>query len=244
MDDPIREKMDESGQAIDKNDVIMSAGGLVKNYAMGGGEVRVLRGLDMELNAGEMVAIMGASGVGKSTLLHIFGALDRPTRGEVLFREESLFSRSDAGLAQFRNRSVGFIFQFHHLLPEFSALENVIMPGLLGGEARRDVGGRAEALLERVGLKERMEHRPSELSVGEQQRVAIARALMNRPELILADEPTGNLDSGAAGLIFDLLREINRSDGVTFLVATHNAAIAERMDRQAVMVDGRIAAKF
>lgn len=118
------------------------------------------------------------------------------------------------------------------------------MPGLLGGEARRDVGGRAEALLERVGLKERMEHRPSELSGGEQQRVAIARALMNRPELILADEPTGNLDSGAAGLIFDLLREINRSDSVTFLVATHNVAIAERMDRQAVMVDGRIAAKF
>lgn len=243
MDDPIREKMDEPGQAIDKNDVIMSARGLEKKYAMGGGEVRVLRGLDMELYAGEMVAIMGASGVGKSTLLHIFGALDRPTRGEVLYRGENLFSRSDAGLAQFRNRSVGFVFQFHHLLPEFSALENVIMPGLLGGEARRDVGGRAEALLERVGLKERMEHRPSELSGGEQQRVAIARALVNRPELILADEPTGNLDSGAAGLIFDLLREINLSDGVTFLVATHNTAIAERMDRQAVMVDGRIAAK-
>jgi len=236
--------MSESVHVIDNNDIVMSARGLKKNYVLGGGEVRVLRGLDLELHSGEMVAVMGASGAGKSTLLHIFGALDRPTLGEVIYKKESLFKRSDAGLAQFRNRSVGFVFQFHYLLPEFSAMENVIMPGLLGGEARREVWGRAKALLGRVGLKDRMEHRPSELSGGEQQRVAIARALVNRPELVLADEPTGNLDSEAACLIFDLLREINRLDGVTFLVATHNAAIAERMDRRANMVDGRIDPKF
>ena len=218
----------------------MSARALEKTYPMGGGEVRVLRGLDLDVCAGEMVAITGASGVGKSTLLHVFGALDRPTGGEVFYKGERLFRLTDGELAVFRNREIGFVFQFHHLLPEFSALENVIIPGMLGGESRRAMEGRARELIERVGLKERINHRPSELSGGEQQRVAIARALVNRPALVLADEPTGNLDSGAAASVFDLMKDINRSDGVTFLVATHNVAIAERMDRRAIMVDGRI----
>jgi lipoprotein-releasing system ATP-binding protein len=240
MDKPGGENMPETTQVIENESIIISAQGVEKKYAFGGGAVRVLRGLDLDVRRGEMIAIMGASGVGKSTLLHIFGALDRPTDGEVIFGGERLFGRSDSGLAQFRNRAIGFVFQFHHLLPEFSALENVMMPGLLGRDSRKEVKGRADALLERVGLKDRIHHRPSELSGGEQQRVAIARALVNKPELILADEPTGNLDSEAASSIFDLLREINRTDGVTFLVATHNAAIAERMDRLVIMVDGRI----
>ncbi|MEK6711292.1 MAG: ABC transporter ATP-binding protein, partial [Nitrospinota bacterium] len=179
---------------------------------------------------------------GKSTLLHILGGLDRPTAGEVLFQGEQLFARSDHELALFRNQSLGFVFQFHHLLPEFSALENVMMPGLLGGEARRAVERRARELIERVGLGGRWKHRPAELSGGEQQRVALARALVNRPALVMADEPTGNLDSATAEAMFGLLREVNRTGGQTFLVATHNSSLAERMDRVVVMADGQVAA--
>jgi lipoprotein-releasing system ATP-binding protein len=224
----------------DKNNVIVSARAIEKFYPMAGGEVQVLRGLDMEVHVGETIAITGASGAGKSTLLHILGALDRPTGGEIFYKGEHLSQVSDAELAMFRNREIGFVFQFHHLLPEFSALENVTIPGMLRGDARGELEERARSLLDRVGLSGRINHRPSELSGGEQQRVAIARALVNRPALILADEPTGNLDSGTANSIFDLMREINLADGMTFLVATHNASIAARMDRQAVMVDGRI----
>jgi lipoprotein-releasing system ATP-binding protein len=224
----------------EKNNVIISARAIEKSYPMGGGVVQVLRGFDLDIHYGETIAITGASGAGKSTLLHILGALERPTGGEILYKGERLSRLPDAELAMFRNREIGFVFQFHHLLPEFSALENVTIPGLLRGDARGELEERARGLIERVGLSGRINHRPSELSGGEQQRVAIARALVNRPALILADEPTGNLDSGTANSIFDLMREINRADGVTFLVATHNAAIAARMDRQAVMVDGRI----
>ncbi|MEE9274454.1 MAG: ABC transporter ATP-binding protein [bacterium] len=204
--------------------------------------MRALNGVDLDIFPGEMVAVMGASGVGKSTLLHVVGALDRPTRGEVNFRGEALFGRTDAELAQFRNRSLGFVFQFHHLLPEFSALENVMMPGLLGGDPRREVEERARNLVERVGLGDRAAHRPAEMSGGEQQRVAIARALVNRPALILADEPTGNLDSGTSESIFELLRELNIAEKLTIIIATHNGSFAERLDRVVVMVDGRIAA--
>ncbi len=240
MDNPAGGEVARNDKILENKGLILSIRGLEKVYHPNGGEVRVLRGLDLDIHAGEMVAVVGASGVGKSTLLHVLGALDRPTGGEVYFREEKLFRLSDAELARFRNRSVGFVFQFHHLLPEFSALENVMIPGLLSSEPQRGLEERARELIERVGLKERIDHRPSELSGGEQQRVAIARALVNRPALVLADEPTGNLDSEAANLVFDLLREINRADGVTFLVATHNESIAARMDRRVVMVDGRI----
>lgn len=241
MDDRVREQVAGKNQEIENLGLIVSVRNLTKTYRPNGVEVRVLRGLNLDIQAGEMVAILGASGVGKSTLLHVIGALDRPTEGDVFFEGEPIFRLSDAKLARFRNQSIGFVFQFHHLLPEFSALENVIIPGLLGGASRREMEVRARELVERVGLKERMSHRPAELSGGEQQRVAVARALVNRPALVLADEPTGNLDSESASSIFDLLREVNKSDGVTFLVVTHNESIAQRMDRQVVMVDGRIA---
>ena len=190
----------------------------------------------------KVVLVTGARQVGKSTLLHVVGALDRPTRGEVNFQGESLFGRTDVELAQFRNRSLGFVFQFHHLLPEFSALENVMIPGLLGGDPQREVEERAQSLVERVGLGGRAKHRPAEMSGGEQQRVAIARALVNRPALILADEPTGNLDTGTSESIFELLRELNIAENLTIIIATHNGSFAERLDRVVVMVDGRIAA--
>ncbi|MBI3025961.1 MAG: ABC transporter ATP-binding protein [Candidatus Tectomicrobia bacterium] len=222
---------------------LVRARNLSKIYCLGGGEVHALRGVDLDIQPGEMVALMGASGVGKSTLLHVLGALDRPTSGEVFFQGERLFRGSDADLARFRNRSLGFVFQFHHLLPEFSALENVMMPGLLGGMPRPEVEGRARELIEKVGLGNRSKHRPAELSGGEQQRVALARALVNGPALVLADEPTGNLDSTTAEAIFGLLRDFNRASRQTFLVATHNGSLAERMDRVVVMVDGQVAAE-
>ena len=240
MVEPASGEVEDSRQITDMNDLIVSARAIEKFYPMAGGVVQVLRGLDLDIHFGEKMAITGASGAGKSTLLHILGALDRPTGGEILYKGERLSQVSDVELAMFRNREIGFVFQFHHLLPEFSALENVTIPGLLRGDARGELEERARSLIDRVGLSGRINHRPSELSGGEQQRVAIARALVNRPALILADEPTGNLDSGTANSIFDLMQDINRADGVTFLVATHNASIAARMDRQAVMVDGRI----
>ncbi|OGL63550.1 MAG: hypothetical protein A3J27_14795 [Candidatus Tectomicrobia bacterium RIFCSPLOWO2_12_FULL_69_37] len=230
------------GGGRDEAGALVSARNLSKIYRLGGGEVHALRGVDLEIQPGEMVALMGASGVGKSTLLHLLGALDRPTAGEVFFQGGRLFERSDSELARFRNRSLGFVFQFHHLLPEFSALENVMIPGLLGGVPRPEAEGRARELMETVGLGRRWKHRPAELSGGEQQRVALARALVNRPALVLADEPTGNLDSTTAEAIFGLLRGFNRASRQTFLVATHNSSLAERMDRVVVMADGRIAA--
>ncbi len=241
MDNRVEEQVTGNSQVVENSELVVSIRNLVKTYWPDGVEVRVLRGLNLDIQAGEMVAVLGASGAGKSTLLHMIGALDRPTDGEIFFRGKQIFRLNDAELARFRNQSIGFVFQFHHLLPEFSALENVIIPGLLGGESRRKVEARARELIERVGLHERMSHRPGELSGGEQQRVAVARALVNGPAVVLADEPTGNLDSETADSIYGLLREINQSDGVTFLVVTHNGSIAAQMDRQVVMVDGRIA---
>jgi lipoprotein-releasing system ATP-binding protein len=213
---------------------------LTKEYVDGPRVVRVLTGLDLEIAAGERVAIVGESGVGKSTLLHILGTLDRPTSGEVWFDGEELATKSDHELAHFRNREVGFIFQFHHLLPDFSALENVMMPALIAGTGREAARRRAGDLLGRVGLAERVDHRPGELSGGEQQRVAVARALIQEPRVVLADEPTGNLDPATAEGVQDLLIELNAERRLTLVVVTHSTTLASAMDRTLRLAGGRI----
>ena len=213
---------------------------LTKEYVDGPRVVRVLTGLELEITAGERVAIVGESGVGKSTLLHILGTLDRPTSGEVWFDGEELASKSDHELARFRNREVGFIFQFHHLLPDFTALENVMMPALIAGAARETARRRAADLLVRVGLAERLEHRPGELSGGEQQRVAVARALIQEPRVVLADEPTGNLDSKSGTDVMDLLRKSVDEWGQTVVMVTHDPRVAAYADRIVVLGDGRV----
>jgi lipoprotein-releasing system ATP-binding protein len=215
---------------------------LSKEYVDGPRVVRVLTGLDLEIGQGERVAIVGESGVGKSTLLHILGTLDRPTGGEVWFDGENLTSKSDRDLAHFRNREIGFIFQFHHLLPDFTALENVMMPALIAGTPTEAARRRATELLTRVGLAERLEHRPGELSGGEQQRVAVARALVQEPRAILADEPTGNLDPATGAGVQALLLELNREHDITLVVVTHSASLAGAMDRTLRLRGGRIAA--
>jgi lipoprotein-releasing system ATP-binding protein len=202
--------------------------------------IDVLNGVDLDVGAGEMVSVVGASGVGKSTLLHVLGALDTPTTGSIVFDGQELTKLTAARLADFRNREVGFVFQFHHLLPEFTALENVMMPALIQRIARADADARARAMLERVGLSQRLDHRPGELSGGEQQRVALARALLLSPRLLLADEPTGNLDTRTGASIHGLLEELNRELGMTMLVVTHNPDLAQTMQRQLRMIDGRI----
>lgn len=187
-----------------------------------------------------MISVMGASGVGKSTLLNILGTLDRPTTGEVIFNGMNICEKSDMELASFRNSKIGFIFQFHHLLPEFTAFENVMMPAIIHKKDRRKAIQAAEELLAKVGLQDRMHHRPGELSGGEQQRVAIARALINTPEIILADEPTGNLDTHTGEEVFDLLRKINQESNTTFILVTHNEKLAHQTNRILKMVDGQI----
>ena len=232
--------MSESAAPGEVSTQVIVTRGLEKSYAMGSGVVMALSGVDLEVDHGEMVAVMGVSGAGKTTLLHILGALDRPTKGEVILEGKSLSERTEIELARLRNQHVGFVFQFHHLLPEFSGLENVMIPGLLQGARKKEVEQQAKELLSRMGLAERWNHRPGELSGGEQQRVAIARALINNPSVILADEPTGNLDSSTAETIFELLREINEKNRQTILVATHNRSMAEKMDRVIAVVDGKI----
>lgn len=232
--------MSESAAPGEVSTQVIVTRGLEKSYAMGSGVVMALSGVDLEVDHGEMVAVMGVSGAGKTTLLHILGALDRPTKGEVILEGKSLSERTEIELARLRNQHVGFVFQFHHLLPEFSGLENVMIPGLLQGARKKEVEEQAKELLSRMGLAERWNHRPGELSGGEQQRVAIARALINNPSVILADEPTGNLDSSTAETIFELLREINEKNRQTILVATHNRSMAEKMDRVIAVVDGKI----
>ncbi len=210
---------------------ILVAEGLVKRYPTADGELEVLSGLDFEVRSGEMVAIVGESGTGKSTLLHLLGALDRPTAGTVSFEGENVFAKSDESLAKFRSRSIGFVFQFHHLLPEFSALENVAMPAMIARQSLDEATPRAIELLELLGLSERAEHRPGQLSGGEQQRVAVARALMNRPGLVLADEPTGNLDTKTADILHDEIRRLADSHDQAFVIVTHNPALALLADR-------------
>jgi lipoprotein-releasing system ATP-binding protein len=203
-------------------------------------EIPVVQGVDLAIFSGEMVAITGASGVGKSTLLHILGTLEPPTSGKVFFgpEQQDVFRFSERALSTFRNRSLGFVFQFHYLLPEFSALENVMMPALIAGHQRQVSEKQAKDLLEFVGLKHRLTHRPSELSGGEQQRVAIARAVILRPKLLLADELTGNLDSTNRSLVMELLTRLNQATGVSILLVTHDLEIAQRMHRVLTMKDG------
>jgi lipoprotein-releasing system ATP-binding protein len=210
---------------------LVQAVGLEKHYVDGPAVVRVLSGLDLTVAPGERIAIVGASGVGKSTLLHLLGALDRPSAGRLVFDGEDVFSRPEAALASFRNREVGFVFQFHHLLPDFTALENVMLPSLIAREPFGPTRTRAAALLARVGLETRLAHRPGELSGGEQQRVAVARALSRRPRLLLADEPTGNLDPRTGEAVQQLLMELNQEHGAALVVATHNDRLAAAMGR-------------
>jgi lipoprotein-releasing system ATP-binding protein len=215
--------------------------GLVKSYTTGDGAVRVLRGLDLSIEQGEMVAIVGASGVGKSTLLHTLGGLDSLDGGTIRIGEHAIDRMSDDERVAFRNRHVGFVFQFHHLLPEFTALENAEMPMRIAGSTEAEARARATELLTRVGLAHRLGHRPGALSGGEQQRVAVARALVCHPALLLADEPTGNLDETTAGALQELLREMHREHGLTSVIVTHNAALAATCDRVLHLEGGRIA---
>jgi lipoprotein-releasing system ATP-binding protein len=220
----------------------LEARGIVKRYAVGGNDLNVLRDLDLTVEAGEMIAIMGASGVGKSTLLHILGGLDRANRGEVTVASTNLTALPDPDVVAFRNRHVGFVFQFHHLLPEFSAIENVEMPMRIARIRVAEARPRAEDLLQRVGLGERTTHRPGMLSGGEQQRVAVARALIMRPALLLADEPTGDLDEQTAEALHRLLREMHAAYGLTSVIATHNPRLAEACDRVLRLEGGRLSA--
>ena len=194
----------------------------------------------MTVAAGETIALVGASGAGKTTLLHIMGTLDLPSEGTVVFQGEEIFRRSETALASFRNRTIGFVFQFHHLLPEFTALENVMMPGLINRQKRRDVEDTAAELLKKVGLGHRLTHRPTELSGGEQQRVAIARALLQSPALLLADEPTGNLDRKTSDEVHDVLRQLHDEMGLTLIIVTHNERLATSMGKIVQLEDGRL----
>jgi lipoprotein-releasing system ATP-binding protein len=215
---------------------MLRATNLEKSY----GELAVLKGIDLEINKGEVVAIVGASGAGKSTLLHILGTLDTPDKGKVFIQDKDVFGQSAKSLAAFRNRSIGFVFQFHNLLPEFTAIENVMIPGLIGQGEENEVRQRATSLLTMLGLSDRMDHKPSELSGGEQQRVAVARAMINSPDLILADEPSGNLDSQNAIDLHNLFFKLRKDVGQTFVIVTHNEELARMSDRKIELKDGRI----
>jgi lipoprotein-releasing system ATP-binding protein len=219
---------------------MIEAVNLTKSFQMAGLELTVLKSINLTIARGEMLAIVGASGAGKSTLLHILGTLDRPTSGTVLFEGQDLFQLSDQKQAEFRNRRIGFVFQFHHLLPEFTALENVCLPAYIQNRSGSDVQADATSLLKDVGLDHRMSHKPGELSGGEQQRVAVARALIQQPNLVLADEPTGNLDTHTGDALFALMRTLNRSRGITFVIVTHNEKLSAQADRIIHMEDGQI----
>ena len=222
------------------NTPLLQCRDLCKRYQEGSVQTDVLRNVAFSLQPGELTAIVGSSGSGKSTLLHLLGGLDAPTSGDVVFDGKSLNDMSSAAKAELRNRELGFIYQFHHLLPDFTALENVAMPLLIGKTAKAEAAARALEMLAAVGLEKRAAHRPSELSGGERQRVAIARALVNRPRLVMADEPTGNLDARNADAIFKLLGELNQQQGTAFLVVTHDLSLAKRLNRQMEMRDGQL----
>ncbi len=219
---------------------LLQAVQLEKRYVDGPAVVQVLAGLDLDVEAGDRIAIVGESGVGKSTLLHLLGALDQPTGGRLLFDGQDVFAHSEAELAHFRNREIGFVFQFHHLLGDFTALENVMLPGLISRQPFGTTRARATELLERVGLRARLAHRPGQLSGGEQQRVAVARALALRPRLLLADEPTGNLDPATGEEVQRLLIELNQEFGSALVVATHNDRLAAAMERTLRLAEGRL----
>jgi lipoprotein-releasing system ATP-binding protein len=215
---------------------MLIAKGLTKSY----GQLQVLKGIDLVIQQGEVVSIVGSSGAGKTTLLHLLGTLDSPDSGTVLLNDINPFALTSNGLAEFRNTQIGFVFQFHQLLPEFTAIENVMMPALIGGKSKSEVQNRASFLLERLGLKDRMAHQPAALSGGEQQRVAVARALMNQPQIIFADEPSGNLDSKNAAELHELFFQLREEFGQTFVIVTHNQELAKMADRSIVMADGKL----
>ena len=223
-----------------ENGKILVTKNLHKTYQMGKSSVPVLSGIDLEVNEAQIVAIIGPSGVGKSTLLHILGTLDRPSEGSVTIEGTDVFKFDEKKLADFRNRTIGFIFQFHHLMAEFTALENVMMPGLIAGKPKKRINDRAKSLLTEVGLEHRMNHRPGELSGGEMQRVAVARALMNDPKLVFADEPSGNLDRAASDALHELLWNLSRKDKRTLIIVTHNHELAENADKVVEIFDGSI----
>lgn len=211
-----------------------------KSFKTEAGELKVLKGINLSIDEGEIVGIIGVSGAGKSTLLHILGTLDRPTSGKVLFQGSDIASMDDNSLAHFRNRSIGFVFQFHHLLPDFNSLENVMLPGLISGSAFPVVEKNAEELLEDLGLSKRIKHKPGELSGGEQQRVAVARALIQNPKIVLTDEPTGNLDTLTGNNLFELFIDLNKTKGITFVIVTHNKALSDRCHRVLEIADGML----
>ena len=214
--------------------------GIEKYFEDVGNRIDVLKGIDLTLPQGEMIAIVGASGTGKTTLLHILGTLDRPTKGTLLYNDVDVLKKNDVELSDYRNKTVGFVFQFHHLLPEFSALENVMMPGLIAGQDRKQVMERAAEILVKVRLSERMQHKVGELSGGEQQRVALARAIIMKPLLLLADEPTGNLDTKTGYKVFQLLQEMSAEYSLSAVMVTHNLELAAEMNRCLTLTDGRL----
>ncbi|HSH12335.1 MAG TPA: ABC transporter ATP-binding protein [Desulfurivibrionaceae bacterium] len=224
--------------ATDKPDLHLVAAGISKTFVQGSRKVEVLRGIDLEVRRGEMTAIVGKSGTGKTSLLQILGGLDRADAGSILYNGEELATKNDQERSLFRNRTVGFVFQFHHLLPEFTALENVMMPGFIAGQPAKEVREKALRLLTRVELSERIDHKIGELSGGEQQRVAIARAMVMAPPLLLADEPTGNLDPVTGASVFALIKEMNRDLGLATVMVTHNYELAAQMDRCLILRDG------
>jgi lipoprotein-releasing system ATP-binding protein len=213
---------------------------LHKSFSMGSYELPVLKGINLEIQRGELIAVVGPSGAGKSTLLHIIGTLDKPTSGTVTFDSQDLFQMTETQQAEFRNRRIGFVFQFHHLLPEFTALENVCMPALVQRSDSASVESEARALLTEIGLGQRLHHKPGELSGGEQQRVAMARALTQKPDMVLADEPTGNLDTHTGEGLFGLMHDLNKTRGTTFVIVTHNDKLSAQSDHIVYMQDGMI----
>ncbi|WP_425479157.1 lipoprotein-releasing ABC transporter ATP-binding protein LolD [Pseudoxanthomonas composti] len=225
---------------MQKDVAVLRADALGKTYAEGRMRTPVFDGLDLAVMPGQTVAIVGASGAGKSTLLHLLGGLDTPTSGEVYVSGQRMSSLSDAARGRLRNQSLGFVYQFHHLLPEFTALENVMMPVMLGGADAQAASHKAKALLESVGLGHRLEHKPGELSGGERQRAAVARALVNKPACLLGDEPTGNLDEKTAAVVFDLMLELNRAQGTSLVLVTHDRRLAAKLDRTLELRSGRL----
>jgi len=222
------------------NNAFLEVNDVYKSFQLDSQTVNVLNGINLTLQRGEMLTMIGASGAGKSTFLHILGTLNQPTQGTILYERQDVFRLSENDLANFRNRRIGFIFQFHHLLPEFTALENTSLPALIQKRSKQEMMEEAVSLLDDVGLGHRLHHKPGELSGGEQQRVAVARALIQNPDLVLADEPTGNLDARTGETIFELLQTLNQKRGTAFIIVTHNERLYEQTDRLVHMVDGRI----